>query len=64
MMCSLAWRSRLAGQRMRELLFNQFSTATLTWGESLRKKFNPEACSNMEVVSVIDLAQFQEKQPT
>jgi hypothetical protein len=49
---------------MRELLFNQFSTATLTWGESLRKKFNPEACSNMEVVSVIDLAQFQEKQPT
>jgi hypothetical protein len=49
---------------MRELLFNQFSTATLTWGESLRKKFNPEAYSKMEFIAAIDLARFQEKQPT
>ncbi len=64
MMCSLAWRSRLAGQRMRELLFHQFSTATLTWGESIGKKFDLEACCNMEFISVINLARFQEKQPT
>jgi hypothetical protein len=64
MMCSLAWRSRLAGQRMRELLLNQFSTATLTWGESIGKKFDPAPCCNMEFIPVIELARFQEKQPT
>ncbi len=60
MMYSLAWRSRLAGQRMRELLFNQFSTTTLTWGESIKKKFDLEPCCNMEFISVMNLARFQE----
>jgi hypothetical protein len=64
MMCSLAWRSRLAGQRMRELLFNQFSTATLTWGESIGKKFDLEDCCKMKFISMMDLARFREKQPT
>jgi hypothetical protein len=54
----------LADQRMRELRFNQFSTATLTWGESMAKNFAVEVCvrkclgqeRKMKFISFIDLA--------